>query len=65
MSCGIDTQAEEDRQSGTAQTYVMYSRYYALSSNHLMKLMEDAGYVSVTRLDDQFFQSVLMGTKAE
>lgn len=65
MSCGIGTQAAEDRQSATAQTHVMRSRYYALSSDHLMKLMEDAGYVSVTRLDDQFFQPVLMGAKAE
>lgn len=55
---------EEDRQASTANTHVMRSRYYALSPNHLMQLMEDAGYVSVARLDDQFYQPVLIGTRA-
>ncbi|MEO1147121.1 MAG: class I SAM-dependent methyltransferase [Cyanobacteria bacterium J06638_22] len=54
---------EEDRQSGTANTHLMRSRYYALSPNRLMQLMEAAGYTSITRLDDQFFQPVLIGKK--
>lgn len=54
---------EDDQQSNTAHTTVMRSRYYALSPNHLMNLMEQVGYRAVTRLDDQFFQPVLIGTK--
>ena len=55
---------EEDRQSDSAHTHVMRSRYYAISPNRLMQLMEAAGYTSVTRLDNQFFQPVLVGTRA-
>ena len=55
---------EEDRQFDTANTHIMRSRYYALSPNHLAQLMEEAGYTSVTRLDNRFFQPVLVGTRA-
>lgn len=55
---------ESDRQANTANTHVMRSRYYALSPHRLMRLMEDAGYTSVARLDNQFFQPVLIGTRA-
>jgi 2-polyprenyl-3-methyl-5-hydroxy-6-metoxy-1,4-benzoquinol methylase len=44
-------------------TTVMRSRYYAIAPNHLITLMKQAGYHSVTRFDDQFFQPVLVGTK--
>lgn len=54
---------EEDQQSDSAQTHVMRSRYYAISPNHLIQLMLEAGYISVVRLDDQFFQPVLVGSK--
>lgn len=54
---------EEEQKSGKAQTHIMRSRYYALSPNCLMKLMKEAGYDSVTRLDNQFFQPVLVGTR--
>jgi SAM-dependent methyltransferase len=54
---------EDDRPSNTANTTVLRSRYYALSPNHLIKLMEQVGYRSVTRLDDQFFQPIVIGTK--
>lgn len=64
---------EEERKSDTVNpnttnpavnTQVMRSRYYAISPNRLMQLMEDAGYCSITRLDHQFFQPVLIGTRA-
>jgi SAM-dependent methyltransferase len=55
---------EDDQQRSHATTTVMRSRYYAVSPSHLMQLMEQAGYHSVTRLDDQFFQPVLIGTKS-
>jgi SAM-dependent methyltransferase len=54
---------EDDPQRNQATTKVMRSRYYAISPSRLMKLMEQVGYRSVTRLDYQFFQPVLVGTK--
>lgn len=55
---------EENEQSTTANTHIMRSRCYALSPNHLMQLMQEAGYTSVTRLDNKFFQPVLVGIRA-
>ncbi|MEM6253597.1 MAG: class I SAM-dependent methyltransferase [Cyanobacteria bacterium P01_D01_bin.156] len=55
---------EENQQSSNANTYIMRSRYYALSPNRLLQLMEEAGYTSVNRLDNRFFQPVLVGTRA-
>ena len=54
---------EDDRQAEVAQTHVMRSRYYALSPSHMMQLMETAGFTHVQRLDDVFFQPVLIGTR--
>ena len=54
---------DEDLNSGAAKTHVMRSRYYAIDPNHLMKLMDQAGFEAVRRLDDVFFQPVLIGTK--
>jgi SAM-dependent methyltransferase len=54
---------EDDQQRDQAATTVMRSRYYAIAPNHLMTLMKQVGYQSVIRLDDQFFQPVLVGTK--
>lgn len=56
---------EDDRNSGVAKTYVMRSRYYAIHPSHLMELMEEAGFEAVMRLDDVFFQPVLVGTKPD
>jgi SAM-dependent methyltransferase len=55
---------EEDRSTDRVATRVMRSRYYALGPAHMMHLMEAAGFTSVTRLDDQFFQPVLIGSKS-
>ncbi|MFG6093979.1 class I SAM-dependent methyltransferase [Leptothoe sp. ISB3NOV94-8A] len=55
---------EENRQSDIANTHVMRSRYYAITPTRLMQLMEAAGYTSVTRLDEPFFQPVLVGTRS-
>jgi SAM-dependent methyltransferase len=54
---------EEDMQSGVAKTHVMRSRYYAISPHHLLELMEQGGFAEVRRLDDVFYQPVLVGTK--
>lgn len=54
---------EDDLQSNLSRTHVMRSRYYAISPHHLSSLMEVAGFTDITRLDDTFFQPVLVGTK--
>jgi len=54
---------EEDRSSRTVQTDAMRSRYYAISPKNLLRLMDDAGFAAVKRLDDVFYQPVLIGTK--
>lgn len=40
----------------------MRSRYYAISPNHLVELMKIAGFIGVQRLDDAYFQPVVLGT---
>ena len=54
---------EEDHSIGQVQTHVMRSRYYAISLNHLIQLMETAGFVTVKRLDNAYFQPVVIGTR--
>jgi hypothetical protein len=44
-------------------TQVMRGQYYAIGTDKLMKLMAQAGYEQVKRLDDVFFQPVLIGLK--
>ena len=41
----------------------MRSRYYAISTEHLMELMREAGFAHVRRIDDAFYQPVLVGTR--
>ena len=54
---------EEDRQTQQVQTHVMRSRYYAIRPDHLAQLMEKAGFVQVMRLDNRYFQPVIVGTQ--
>lgn len=53
---------EDDRQTGHVQTHVMRSRYYAISPDQLLKLMAVAGFVDLKRLDDVYFQPIIIGT---
>jgi SAM-dependent methyltransferase len=55
---------EEDKRSGAIETHVMRSRYYAISPDHLLELMEQAGFDEVKRLDDDLsYPATLVGTK--
>jgi SAM-dependent methyltransferase len=54
---------EEDLATGQAKTHVMRSRYYAISVSRLCELMRKAGFKNVKRLDDAFYQPILVGTK--
>ncbi|MGH7927403.1 MAG: class I SAM-dependent methyltransferase [Candidatus Binatia bacterium] len=48
----------------TCQTQVMRSTYYAISIAELMELMARAGFDKVQRLDDVFFQPVVVGIRS-
>ena len=57
---------EEDRRSGATETHVMRSRYYAISPDRLLELMEEAGFEDAKRLDDRFSPpAILVGSKPE
>jgi SAM-dependent methyltransferase len=56
---------EEDLASSMVKTHVMRSRYYAISIARLLELMRQAGFKNVRRLDQAFYQPVLVGTRAE
>jgi SAM-dependent methyltransferase len=55
----------EDKGDGNPETYVMRTRYYAISIDKLCVLMEQAGFIDVMRLDDEFFQPVIVGTRGD
>ena len=46
------------------KAHVGRSKYYAVSPNRVRELMCDVGFNGVRRLDDVFYQPVLIGTKA-
>ncbi|HET7867685.1 MAG TPA: class I SAM-dependent methyltransferase [Burkholderiaceae bacterium] len=54
---------EEDLHTRQVHTHVMRSRYYALSTDRLCELMRVAGFRQVRRIDDAFYQPVLVGTQ--
>jgi SAM-dependent methyltransferase len=54
----------EDDGGTECKTQVMRTRYYAVSTATLIDLMERAGFIEVQRLDEGFFQPVLVGTRA-
>jgi hypothetical protein len=44
-------------------THTMRSRYYTVSTERLCGLMSAAGFRDVRRIDDVFYQPVLVGTQ--
>ncbi len=53
----------EDRGEPECRTYALRTTYYAVSIPSLMELMRMAGFDDVRRLDDRFFQPMIIGTK--
>ena len=49
---------------GEVDTRVFRSRYYTVSINTLMRLLSDAGFRNVRRLDDVLFQPVITAERA-
>lgn len=54
---------EEELSSGAVKTHAMRSKYFAVSISVLLDLMADVGFQNVRRLDDAFYQPVLVGNK--
>ena len=54
---------EDNLRHSVARTHVMRSRYYAISVQSVLVLMRKAGFGELERLDDVFFQPVLVGRK--
>ncbi len=53
----------EDDGGSDIKTHVMRSKYNAVGTTRLIELMTEAGFVDVGRLDDKFFQPVIIGTR--
>lgn len=54
---------EENLQTKEIKTHVMRSRYHAVSISTLMEMMTEAGFRDVGRLDNVFYQPIIIGTK--
>lgn len=54
---------EEDLDTRAVATRVLRSRYYAVTTDHLLALMVEAGFVRTRRIDGAFYQPVLVGTR--
>jgi SAM-dependent methyltransferase len=53
----------EDDGGIECRTHVMRSTYYAVPISRLLELMTEAGFTDVCRIDDGFFQPVIVGTR--
>jgi SAM-dependent methyltransferase len=56
---------EESLSTHDTKTHLMRSRYYAMTIQKIEELMCEAGFQKVRRIDDAFYQPVLVGTRAE
>lgn len=54
----------EDGGGSECAVHVMRSKYYAVPVAHLVDLMSEAGFEAVRRIDDRFFQPLIVGSKA-
>lgn len=55
---------EEDFDTQAVSTRVLRSRYYAITTDRLLGLMAEAGFVRTRRMNGAFYQPVLIGTRA-
>jgi SAM-dependent methyltransferase len=56
---------EDDQVSEHVVTHVMRTKYNAVSTDHLLDLMRQAGFTKTVRLDGCFYQPVLIGNREE
>jgi hypothetical protein len=52
-----------DPDAGPCETRVFRSRYYAIGIARLLQLLQEAGFAQPHRLDDVFFQPLLMARR--
>jgi len=55
---------EEDLSSHAIKTTALRARYYAISPDRLLGLLQEAGFQRVARLDEGYYQPILVGTRA-
>jgi hypothetical protein len=53
----------EDGGGSECAVHVMRSKYYAVPVAQLVELMSEAGFRAVRRIDDRFFQPLIVGSK--
>lgn len=53
----------EDKGGEPCETRVMRSTYYAIGTDRLIDLMQEAGWTDVRRIDGRFFQPLIIGTR--
>jgi hypothetical protein len=53
----------QDDGSAQPTTHVMRTKYYAIGARRLMGLMSKAGFRDIQKLDDAYFQPVIVGTR--
>jgi len=54
---------EDNLRDSTGKSHIMRSHYYAISPDSVLALMGEAGFGELERLDEVFFQPVLVGRK--
>jgi len=59
----LDLYFVEDTGGTRCDTFVSRSRYLAISISDLMDLMREAGFSEVVRLDERYFQPIILGKK--
>jgi SAM-dependent methyltransferase len=53
----------EDAGSSQGTTRIFRTRYYAVSPNRVVELLQEAGFSQVRRIDDEYYQPVIVGSK--
>jgi hypothetical protein len=53
----------EDTGASECRTHAARSKYYAVGTDTLMALMAQAGFRKVRRIDERFFQPLLVGSR--
>jgi hypothetical protein len=53
----------DDRESARPAAHVLRTAYRAAGTDHLLRLMREAGFAATERLDGCFYQPVLVGSR--
>lgn len=54
---------EENLVNGDLVSHAMRSRYYAISIDQLIRIMRLTGFQDIARIDDAFYQPIVVGTR--